>query len=190
MKHVLMGIDFGAKLAGTTAIAYNQEQELHLEQSRKGEDADAWLLKRIQEIHPVVVILDAPLSLPGVYQGKGSDYFYRQCDRELQAMSPMFLGGLTARAMKLNATLNHRLLEGYPSAFVRFRQGGKWIEAYKQKDQGLFLQKAPGFQSGFKCSEPQNRHQTDALICFCIALHYYRRTHFSVGDPAEGQIIY
>lgn len=190
MKKVLMGIDFGAKLAGTTAIAYNLEKVLHIEQSRKGEDADAWLFQRIQEIHPEVMILDAPLSLPGVYQGQGSDYFYRQCDRELQAMSPMFLGGLTARAMKLNASLSQRMIEGYPSAFVRYRLGVEWVEAYKHKDQGQFLQNAQVFQSGFQHPEPQNRHQTDALICFFMALHYHHGTHFSVGDPAEGQIIY
>lgn len=38
-----MGIDFGAKLAGTTAVAMVRDGALRLWQSEKGKDADSWL---------------------------------------------------------------------------------------------------------------------------------------------------
>lgn len=122
MDDTHMGIDFGAKLAGTTAVAMVRDGALRLWQSEKGKDADSWLLYLIAELQPKVIFLDAPLSLPKVYAREAfttaSDFFYRQADREVQAMSPMFIGGLTARAIKLRTQLAAQgiaVLETYPS---------------------------------------------------------------------------
>lgn len=185
-----MGIDFGAKLAGTTALAWNTGSEVRIEQVQKGKDADEWLLKRISEIKPQIIILDAPLGLPSAYRGKGEDFFYRECDRQLQAMSPMFLGGLSARAMKLNHTLGGVLIEGYPSAFVRYRMGEPWTESYKQKDQSHFLTQLSGFMPEIRFQTPANNHQTDALICWHIAALYSQKEHMKAGNPTEGIIVY
>ncbi|WP_158607156.1 DUF429 domain-containing protein [Pontibacter oryzae] len=117
-----MGIDYGSKLAGTTAVAMVKDNQLHLWQSQKGQDADTWLLELIRELMPKVIYIDAPLTLPSAYyqtpQNPDADFFYRQADREVRAMSPMFIGGLTARAMKLRLKLAHEgiaMLETYPS---------------------------------------------------------------------------
>jgi hypothetical protein len=100
---MILSIDYGSKLAGTTAVCFEKNNQLHLAQSVKKQDADAWLRQLISTKKPAAVYIDAPLSLPGVYRGEGSDYFYRAGDRAVGAMSPMFLGGLTARAMQLRA---------------------------------------------------------------------------------------
>ena len=93
MNHFL-GIDYGSKVAGTTAICRLTESgQFEFSCSTKGRDADLWIKKAIEEFLPESIYIDAPLSLPGAYYGKESNYFYRQADRELRAMSPMFLGG-------------------------------------------------------------------------------------------------
>lgn len=117
-----VGIDYGSKLAGTTVLCWEQDGQLHYQQSEKKKDADQWLIQLIQELSPPEVFIDAPLSLPAAYHGKGEDFFYRDCDRELRAMSPMFLGGLTARAMKLRHLLSPQQIvfqETYPAELVR-----------------------------------------------------------------------
>lgn len=121
-----IGLDYGAKQADTTAVAKLQQNELLVWQSKTGLNADAWLLVLISELRPDLVFIDAPLSLPAVY-GKLpasplADYFYRTCDRQLQAMSPMFVGGLTARAIRLTAQLTTqgiRVIETYPAGLYR-----------------------------------------------------------------------
>ncbi len=114
-----IGIDYGSKLSGNTSIAYYIDC-LKLLKCPKNHDADAFILefvKRHEFQNPIYI--DAPLSLPLAYFGVGDDYFYREVDRYLNAMSPMFIGGLTARAMRLKKILKnigHELRETYPKA--------------------------------------------------------------------------
>ncbi len=96
-----IGIDFGAKTAGTTVICQQEGGFFRFHRCEKGDDADAWLDERVSMFAPSAIYIDAPLSLPGAYFGKGQDYFYRSADRLAGGMSPMFLGGLTARAIRL-----------------------------------------------------------------------------------------
>lgn len=103
-----IGIDFGARYAGTTALCFASGNTLHFIQARKKQDADDLCRRYISELKPDFVMIDAPLSLPFVYRGTSAssadasaDFFFRHADRQLNAMSPMFLGGLTARAMQL-----------------------------------------------------------------------------------------
>jgi predicted nuclease with RNAse H fold len=121
--NTLAGIDFGAKLAGTTAITSIQHSRFYTLQCKKGVDADTWIMEEIRRLKSTTVFIDAPLSLPAAYFDTGSnEFFYREADKKLNAMSPMFLGGLTARAMKLKRTLNDQnisVFETYPAALVR-----------------------------------------------------------------------
>jgi predicted nuclease with RNAse H fold len=105
------GIDYGSKMAGTTVITYNQDNVLYQRSSVKNGDADAFILDCVTELQPGQIYIDAPLSLPLACFGKGTDFFYREADRKLKAMSPMFLGGLTARAMKLRLQLTEMELQ-------------------------------------------------------------------------------
>ena len=128
-----IGIDYGSKLAGTTAVAYLENAKLQLVQSEKKQDADHFLSEIISRLSPKSVFIDAPLSLPAAFYGKGDDYFYRKADRECKAMLPMFLGGLTARAMKLKAqNADRNFYEVYPGMLARdvLDLG----EAYAKKD--------------------------------------------------------
>ncbi|MEL7021272.1 MAG: hypothetical protein AAGK47_06685, partial [Bacteroidota bacterium] len=118
----IIGIDYGSKLAGTTVIAHWQAMKTTplLYQSKKKRDADRFLLDWISEQRPTHIFLDAPLSLPGIYSQLPdcTNYFYRAGDIALRAMSPMFLGGLTARAMQLQSRikpLGAQVIEIYPS---------------------------------------------------------------------------
>ena len=96
------GIDYGSKLAGTTCIAWMKEGQLKIIQSAKNQDADEWIITQLDNESIDQIFMDAPLSLPPAFHDPLSDeFFYRAADRELKAMSPMFLGGLTARAMRL-----------------------------------------------------------------------------------------
>jgi len=58
-----LGIDYGSKLAGTTAICVKIEGHLDLFQSGKKQDADLFISKIIHQYQPEKVFIDAPLSL-------------------------------------------------------------------------------------------------------------------------------
>lgn len=123
---VWIGMDFGSKLAGTTAISFVENSQINTVQSAKKQNADAFVLDWVSRLKPDFIMIDAPLSLPLAYFGKGDDYFYRQADRELNAMSPLFLGGLTARAMRLaNKWTKQGILvyESYPRMVARLAFG-------------------------------------------------------------------
>lgn len=195
--HTWIGIDYGSKLAGTTALTViTKEGDLQVEQSAKKQDADRFLLERIQFWNPLHIFIDAPLSLPGVYKNLsgGSDYFYRQADRELKAMSPMFLGGLTARAIRLKDLFekdNRKVLEAYPSQLAKHLAFKK--EAYK-KDKQVLPELLEQIQALLPYSIPSdqysNWHRFDSLLAFLSGYRYLHDQHQSFGDPAEGCIIF
>jgi predicted nuclease with RNAse H fold len=190
------GIDYGSKMAGTTVIAWvGDSGQFHFRQSAKKRDADTFLLDWAdQQERPGQLFLDAPLSLPGVYRDPGhhSDYFYRAADKEVQAMSPMFLGGLTARAMRLvrdwraRGWLVHEVYPGHLARSFNLKELG-----YKKKASDLanvlaaLQQKMPGLPEAV----PGNWHQFDALLAFCSGWRYQKGQHFTYGDPEEGLII-
>ena len=182
----IVGVDYGAKLSGNTVIAYYLESKVYFHQTPKKTDADAWLKDELDALDVDVVYLDAPLSLPAAYFGKGDSYHYRQADKLTKAMSPMFLGGLTARAMALKATLNqYRFYEIYPAFF----QSQIIQSAHYKKDIRLFLsdlrEKEP-YELG---QNPTNWHQVDALMALLIGTRHIQNRHQELGNPKEGVII-
>jgi hypothetical protein len=105
LEAIVAGIDYGSRSSGNTIMAWSLAGgNVSFFRPEKGLDADVAVFRVLTEMRPATVGIDAPLSLPGRYRDLPgcSDYFYRHCDRELKAMSPMFLGGLTARAMRLS----------------------------------------------------------------------------------------
>lgn len=193
------GIDYGSKLAGTTAVAMLQQDSLQVWQSVRGQDADLWLLRLLQELNPIAAFIDAPLSLPHVYStpvpaDAAADYFYRASDREVKAMSPMFIGGLTARAMRLRATLQQdtgiALVETYPSQLVRLC----WPEekAYKKgaKPTAQHMEWLME-QVEVPMAQPQleNWHQFDAVLAWHSGQRFYTGKTKVYGTAAEGQIV-
>lgn len=187
-----IGIDFGAKMAGTTAICMGRGGEnLQVVCSKKGQDADAFLHAALEGKAPATVCIDAPLSLPLAYQKNmpASDFFYREADRQIKAMSPLFLGGLTARACRLAHEWSRQgfsVFEGYPGGFIKTL---KQVPAYKTSKADLpafrvFLEKT----LGQAVPELNSWHEADAVLAWWIACRINQNKANSIGDPNEGLI--
>ncbi|MCB0553377.1 MAG: DUF429 domain-containing protein [Phaeodactylibacter sp.] len=189
------GIDYGSKHAGTTVVAGFNGSSITLVQSAKKEDADLFILKWARQYHPAFIFLDAPLSLPGKYRYPDhyEDYFYRKADRALGAMSPMFLGGLSARAMQLAEQLramNIEVWEAYPAYLAKILELGP--ERYKKREEDI-----PAIRQQLEAHLPEgccpervsSWHQIDALLALITGLRYSRKEHLTFGQVEEGLII-
>ena len=187
----LIGIDFGARNAGTTVICTRERGMFVFQRCAKGEDADAWLEETVDAMEPEAIYIDAPLSLPGAFFGRGNDHFFRQADRKAGGMSPMFLGGLTARAIRLAdrwRAKGMQVLEVYPAAMIRQEWDhlkiphGKAIPRHKLRLMaGMFALPPP---------VPEDRHAADAWLCWLIGHRHRQGSARAVGDPVEGVILY
>ena len=165
-----------------------------ISQTRKGEDADKFLLESIKKHKVRFLFIDAPLSLPGVYANlKGcDDYFYRKCDEEIGAMSPMFLGGLTARAMKFKEEcfkINIPAKEVWPTRIAGLLGIEKNI--YKSSVKNIkrctdIILEEIRMEEGCR---PVSWHQIDATLAFISGLRFINGIALSFGEPGEG-IIY
>lgn len=192
---ICAGIDYGKKTGGTTAFAIGNHPELYVHTVPPGKDADAYIVEWISTFLPTHVGIDAPLSLPGVYAKLDGykDYFYRECDRELKAMSPMFLGGLTARAIKLANQIRGfkaTIYEVYPKMGAHRYDLGKF--EYKRSKSGVgkclhFLEKK--FEKEIKV-DVLDWHQIDAILAWDIVKRQIFGDGLHAGDPKEGLIYY
>lgn len=188
----IAGIDFGSRLAGTTAICFLEKGKLKITQSEKRQDADLFIIDFIDRFKPGKIFIDAPLSLPSKYRGEGNDYFYRVADREVGAMSPMFIGGLTARAIRLTDMLDQEgfdVFEVYPSHLVRIiLPSGKGI--YKKKNSLNHFLETIKHEIPYKLNgDPVNWHQVDSLLAWISGYRFLHKDHLEFGNPAEGMII-
>ena len=191
-----IGIDYGSKMAGTTAIAYlDQKNCLKITQSLKKRDADQFILDFVQQQHVQNIFLDAPLSLPGIYRNLSGfdDYFYRKSDRALKAMSPMFIGGLTARAIKLKdqlTSLNIQTTEVYPGYLAKTLN---FTELFYKKKEGNIQQILEQLRALYPLASQfpilENWHQLDAVLALTSGYRYFHKKHLTFGDPTEGQIV-
>ncbi len=191
-----LGVDYGSKLAGTTAAAMCVAGQLVIWQITPGQDADKWLMQLTQERQPRVLYLDAPLTLPKAYsqtpQVASADFFYRQADRELQAMSPMFIGGLTARAIKLRVQLAENgigVLETYPTALARllFPQ----LDGYKKSFATLpkYTEALQSLVPFPMTNIPDNWHQFDAVLAWLSGYRHAAGEAVLYGEATEGRVI-
>lgn len=194
----IWGIDYGSKLAGTTVIASVEQgvvpsaqgvaaklqevsaapKEVLLFTSQKKKDADRMILDRATDERPDLIFIDAPLSLPGAYFGTDDDFFYRPVDREVGAMSPMFLGGLTARAMRLKKSLQDllpgiQIMESYPK--LRARDLGFSEKGYKKdvkQIQPMLSELINEHPDWHLLSGVESWHQFDALLALSSAVRF------------------
>lgn len=193
---MIIGIDYGAKLAGTTVIARMYgHNKVDFFTADRNQDADQFILDFISDNQDVwLAYLDAPLSLPMIYRQSmpEGNYFYREADKATGAMSPMFLGGLTARAMKLSEQLGRegvKVVETYPS---------KLAEVLKLKDRNYKKEKshiAPlcdilkaKSSLSFDNSAVKTWHHFDALLCLYSAKRYEMQAAMVFGKAEEGTI--
>lgn len=191
----IAGIDYGSKLAGTTAISILKNQEIIVRQSAKKQDADLLLENLIKEYNPEIIGFDAPLSLPGIYtnQKDKTDYFYREADRQLKAMSPMFLGGLTARAMTLKAKLEtnkSKFIETYPAKIAE-GLGLKELGYKKEKESISSCLEVLQHQLPYMIKvEVTNWHAFDSALALLGAYKYTKNSAQKVGNENEGVIYF
>lgn len=187
-----IGVDYGSKLAGTTVICHHYSGYLHCSSSTKKKDADQFILDYVAGHDITEVYLDAPLSLPNALLGRGSNYFYRDADKVVGAMSPMFLGGLTARAIALRdklSILGVNCYEVYPGGFVREVFG---FESYSKKDKALippFYDRLQTELSIMTAGTPSTWHEIDSILCWYIAKRHLDGNAQIIGDRNEGVII-
>ena len=178
------GIDYGSKLAGTTAVSFLQNDQLMIIQSKKNQDADLMIKELVDHHLPDRLFIDVPLSLPGVYKDPNlyHDYFYRACDRTLRAMSPMFLAGLTARGIKLSADFAKTGIvsfETYPTALAKLLEIEEWEQFHQTAERILYP---------IQVSKPMNKHQADSLLCFLAGFRFENYLSKKVGVESEGLI--
>jgi uncharacterized protein len=185
------GIDYGSKLAGTTSICFEVDNRLVFLQSEMKKDADKMIIQFLENHRIKQVFFDAPLSLPKAFFGEGEDFFYREGDRAIGAMSPMFLGGLTARAIKLKTTFEKSgifFFEAYPGGLVKelnIKEKG-----YK-KEIGQIITLSEEIVEKFNLKlekHPSNWHQFDSLLAFVIGIRFKTNQALFFGDEDEGGI--
>lgn len=194
----MWGVDYGSKLAGTTVIASWNGKEVTFECSQKKKDADALILQKASSERPTHIFLDAPLSLPNVYKGiEGyDDYFYRKLDREVGGMSPMFLGGLTARAIRLKSQLEPlgiEVIETYPALLARHFN----LKVLHYKKQVVHIQPVVEYLRKkfptdfvFDLHLIRSWHMVDGLLAAFSAYRFERGQHIQLGDMNEGWLVY
>jgi predicted nuclease with RNAse H fold len=194
LKQRIVGINYGCKFSGTTVICYNTFHEVRFLVSSKNADADSFILNEILHIDPDIVLINAPLSLPGVYKHLNGyvDYFFRKCDSEIKASSPMFAGGLTARAIGLKKLLNdfgYPVYETYPRKMAEILSLP--VQLYKQAITDLdgmldvFMKKAC-IALNKKLITTWNHF--DSLLAFFSGLRYMARQNSVFGKADEGLV--
>jgi predicted nuclease with RNAse H fold len=192
--HSIAGIDYGSKLAGTTVIVWHSPQGIEILQSRKNEDADEMIANFIKTNTAISnIFIDAPLSLPTIYSNietlENPDFFYRQCDVEVGAMSPMFLGGLTARAMRLKFQFAKRVhfFETYPGFYARML--GLSNFGYKKELANIEIcTHIVRNDVDVLMPQTQNWHQFDAAIAFIAAKRWLENKSIIFGNKQEAMI--
>lgn len=196
MGKVILAVDFGSKTSGYTAAALlDSDERVSLHQSVKGKNADEWLKGLIKGCTPDIIAIDAPLSLPGVYSTTEgcTNYHYRQCDLEVNAMSPMFLGGLTARAIEMKdwiqATLRAEVIEIYPKLVAQ----DLGLDKRYKKDLAYLTEAldilSAELSGDLDASQVTNWHRFDALLALWTASKYAAGAAEKIGLETEG-IIY
>ena len=197
MGKVIAGVDYGSKTSGFTCAAIIHDGAISVHQATKNKDADKWLKDLLEPLKPNVIGIDAPLSIPGALREIDgfTNYHYRKADLEAKAMSPMFLGGLTARAIELahwlRQTTASKVIEVYPKLTAQELQ----LDSKRYKKDKVFLQEAKdalASDTGWNLDavEVDNWHQYDALMALRTAELYINEKANVLGDKAEGLIYF
>jgi predicted nuclease with RNAse H fold len=196
MSHTLFGIDYGSKLSGNTVIAILKVNKIYFLEVDRNTDADEFIYNAAMHFKPDVIFIDAPLSLPGIYCGKpGADYHFRKADNDLCAMSPMFLGGLTARAMQLKGRIEDSCATKVYETFPRAQAKNYKLDerGYKKRKSNLIacrntLQDNLSKKLFIDCRDIKTWHHIDALLALFGAMRFVMGQALPYGNDEEGLI--
>lgn len=156
---------------------------------------DSEVLRDVSRLNPIVVAIDAPLSLP---KGRSSlevksDIHLRVCDRELLKRGikffPITLGpmrSLTKRGIRLRKVLQasgFRVIEVYPG-------GAQDILGIPRKSSGISRLRRGLAHLGIKgLDKVETHHELDAVTAALVGKMFYEGNYEAYGDPDEGLIV-
>ncbi|MEM2477477.1 MAG: DUF429 domain-containing protein [Thermoproteota archaeon] len=156
---------------------------------------DNEILNEVNRFKPVVVAIDAPLSLP---KGRASldtrsNIHLRECDRELLRRGirffPITLGPmrtLTKRGIKLKnmlESIGYSVIEVYPGGAQDVLGIPRKTVSLEGLRKGLIHLKIRGLRG------LRSHHELDAVTAALVAKMFYEGNYEAYGDPEEGQII-
>lgn len=197
MERVIAGVDYGSKTSGFTCAAFLIGNKVYMHQATKNNDADLWLKGLFEMYQPLLVGIDAPLSLPGALRGLAgfSNYHFRLADVETRAMSPMVLGGLTARAIELSTWLKNQLPSDTIEVYPKLAAEALNLDMKRYKKDNTYLTNA--LATLFERVdwmvdhlEISNWHQFDALLALYTTEKFSLKTTSSCGSEEEGVIYF
>jgi len=193
-RSLFAGLDLAGSPSKETGWAV-MDEKMRLFEEPQHLFSDDEIRKRIKDISPEWIGVDAPLTLP---LGKKGNYSSRLCDRELakfgvSAISPALLGSLTFRGVHLAQMLKEEgypFIEVYPRAterILKIRVEGKkptlkWRQSL-QNNLSLLIKGIPS---------PRKRlfsaHVLDAILCAYTAYCRNKGEYEEVGDE-EGVVV-
>lgn len=156
---------------------------------------DEEILSEVEEFKPLLVAIDAPLSLP-IGKTLNSRYCVRKCDEELRRFGIKFfpinfagMRSLTERGIKLRKQLESRgirTIETYPGAFYDL------FGLPRPKSKGMIPPVLEALKERFSLKVARmdlSVHEIDSIACALVGLLYLKGETISLGDPKEGLMI-
>jgi len=159
--------------------------------------SDQEILDFVADLHPNLVVIDAPLSLPRgrrTIEDRGGPHL-RECDRELLRRGvrffPLTLGPmrmLTVRGMELARAMAAKgtsVLEGYPG-------GAQDILGLPRKKAGISLLQRRLRQRGLGGDldrRPLTHDELDAVTIAWVGWNFRRGKGVLIGDASEGTML-
>ena len=121
----------------------------------------------------------------------------KKADLQSHAMSPMFLGGLTARAIQWAHLAQQRgtaIIEAYPKLVAQHLA----LDMRRYKKDASYLEAATGvvkahlneLTSLSTLPTPLNWHQFDAVLALCTAVRFSQGKAVPLGDKEEGVLYF
>ena len=197
MSNVLFGIHFGSKLAGNTVISLMKQNKIYFFDVDEDVDADVFIYNAAKHFNPDVIFINAPLSIPGAFKDVCGcqDYEYREADKKVKSISPMIIGGITARAMrlkdKLEAELSTKVYETNSKAQANNYE--LLAKGYKNKSLNLVtcrnhISEQLNNRLMFRCQDIKTWDHLDAMLSLVTAMRFISGQALPYGNTEEGLI--
>lgn len=197
MSHLMFGIAYGSKLSGNTVISIMKNNKIYFLDVDENVDCDEFILNAARHFKPEIVYINAPLSVPAVYKCVNGfkDHQFRKADKELCSISPMIIGGVTARAIELKEKLEAELETKVYETCSKSQAKNYCLDQHGYKKNGLHLVSCRnhiGAQLSkkvmFDCTDVKTWNHLDAFLSLITAMRFVMGMANSHGDPDEGLI--
>jgi predicted nuclease with RNAse H fold len=158
-------------------------------------NTDVEIIGRVSHFNPLVVAIDAPLSLPRgrISLEVRSNIHLRDCDRELLKRGirffPVTLGpmrSLTERGIRLRRVLESsgfKVIEVYPGGAQDILKIPRKSSGVERLRKGLTNLRIKGLEG------VETHHELDAVTAALVAKMFYDGDYEAYGDPDEGLIV-